>query len=242
MSSQSGRILLVAAALLISVHAAFPVDTPPPGTTEAPSRAIAVAEDEVADVFFAYIVGVLLGDAALDIDGAALSSMFPEFAEGGAQVPFEQIDRITRTRTPGAEVILRLHSPLDYPVPVDIIGYHPGTVLSSLELVFSEEAYAPSVPGFGTVRLEWLESGYLRIDFVGWLDFLLGNWIDDVDARVLAIAEYEDHWYAIMAGDTPDGGWITGVYDLQSSRIVVRPPRPLRELGRALEELSRSRR
>jgi hypothetical protein len=65
------------------------------------------------------------------------------------------------------------------------------------------------------------------------LDVLLGGWVDDVSARVLVVCRYQDHWYALLGGDTPDGGWITGVYDLRSSRIVVRPPRALRELGHA---------
>ncbi len=72
------------------------------------------------------------------------------------------------------------------------------------------------------------------IDFVGWLDVLLGSWLDDVSVQLLVVAEYRDRWYILLGGDTPGGGWITGVYDLQSSRIVVRPPQALRLLGAEL--------
>ncbi|MCK4516081.1 MAG: hypothetical protein KAU31_12530, partial [Spirochaetaceae bacterium] len=87
---------------------------------------------------------------------------------------------------------------------------------------------------FGAVWLEWLRYGELAIDFVGWLDVLLGSWVDDVSVQLLALVEYQNRWYILLSGDTPKGGWITGVYDLQSSRIVVRPPKALRLLGAEL--------
>jgi hypothetical protein len=83
----------------------------------------------------------------------------------------------------------------------------------------------------------WLRDGDLGIDFVAWLDFILGSWVDDVDAQYIAVTQYEGQWFILLAGETPDGGWITGVYDLQSSRIVVRPPSALRVLGSDLARI-----
>lgn len=200
-----------------------------------PSRDISMPMAEVQDVFFGYVVGVLVADATLDVDGDTLVSMFPEFADGGAQVPFDEMLRITRDPRPkGAELTIELKGRLNYPVPVDILGYHPGVVLSSPRLVFDEQDYRAADPGFGFVRLEWLRVGDLSIDFAAWLDALLGHLVDDVDARVLAVVEYDETWYVLLGGDTPDGGWITGVYNLASSRIIVRPPAALRQLGENL--------
>ena len=203
---------------------------------ENPPRSIAMPESEVKDVFFGYIVSILLEDAELDIDGNRLLEMFPEFANGEGQVPFHEITRVARIPGRAPEVIIELTNRLDYPVPVDILGYHPGRVFSSRRIVFDERRHVEADPDFGRIRLVWLRSGELGIDFDGWLDVLLGSLVDDVSARVLAVVEYRRTWYLLMGGDTPDGGWITGVYNLQTSRIVVRPPRALTEFG---DELSR---
>ncbi|MBU8912975.1 MAG: hypothetical protein KOO61_03060 [Spirochaetales bacterium] len=200
-----------------------------------PPRDIAVPESQVKDVFFGYVVGILLQDEPLDVNGENLLAMFPEFADGSGQVPFHEMTRMVRTPgSRGAEITLELKDQLNYPVPVDILGYHPGMVISSPRLVFDEREYVPSDRDFGAVWLEWLRDGELAIDFDGWLDVLLGSWVDDVNVQLLAVAEYQSRWYILLGGDTPGGGWITGVYDLQSSRIVVRPPPALRLLGAEL--------
>ena len=200
-----------------------------------PPRDIAVPESQVKDAFFGYVVGILLQDEALDGNGESLLAMFPEFADGSGQVPFHEMTRMVRAPgSRGTEITLELKNRLSYPVPVDILGYHPGMVISSPRLVFDEREYVSPDPDFGAVWLEWLRDGELAIDFDGWLDFLLGSWVDDVSVQLLAVAEYQSRWYILLGGDTPRGRWITGVYDLQSSRIVVRPPQALRLLGAEL--------
>jgi hypothetical protein len=212
--------------------AAFLVASTACAYSDLPPREIALPESQVKDVFFGYIVGILLHDEALDGDGESFLKMFPEFAEGGGQVPFHEMTRVVREPgATGARIVIELKDRLNYPVPVDILGYHPGMVRSSPRLVFDETPYVPLDTGFGTVRLVWLTDGDLGIDFVAWLDFLLGSWVDDVNAQFLAVAEYEERWFILLGGETPKGDWITGVYDLQSSRIVVRPPPALRLLG-----------
>jgi hypothetical protein len=200
--------------------------------SDLPPREIALPESQVKDVFFGYIVGILLQNEALDGDGESFLDLFPEFEDGGAQVPFHEMVRVVREPLAvGARIVVELRERLDYPVPVDILGYHPGMVRSSPRLVFDESTYIPQEPGFGTVRLVWLRDGDLGIDFVAWLDILLGSWVDDVNAQFLAVAEYEEQWFILLGGETPRGDLITGVYDLRSSRIVVRPPAALRVLG-----------
>ena len=230
------RRLMVVAFLAFSTASAY---------SYLPPREVGLPESEIKDVFFGYLVGVLLHDEALDGSGENFLDMFPEFAEGGAQVPFHEMTRVLREPgLTGARIVVEFEDRLNYPVPVDILGYRPGMVRSSARLVFDESSYVPSGPGFGTVRLVWLRHGDLGIDFVAWLDFLLGSWVDDVNAQFLAIAEYQQRWFILLGGETPKGDWITGVYDLKSSRIVVRPPAALRLLGSELaiagRRLSRS--
>jgi hypothetical protein len=224
----------VRAAIALAVLGIFAA---PPAAAQVPPRTIAVPEHEVEDVFFAYIVGVLLADAPLNVSGDELLAMFPEFQDGGGQVPFLDITQVRRVPDPegdGATITITFDQEIEYPVPVDILGYHPGTVYFSRVVTFRESVYPAPASEFAHVRLVQVTSGWVGIDFDRWLDALLGSWVDDVAARVLAVVRHEDHWFALLGGDTPDGGWITGVYDLQSSRIVVRPPHALRELGQEM--------
>jgi hypothetical protein len=212
------------------------------GADNAPPRSVALPESEIQDVFFSYIVGVLIEDSPLDVTGETLLSMFPEFSDGSGKVPFHQIRRVLREPHAGngpSIITLSFDRRIEYPVPVDILGYHPGTVFFSESVGFAESPLAVPDPEFSAVFEVRVRSGELGIDFDQWLDTLLGGWVDDVSARVLSVVRYQDHWYGLLGGETPRGGWITGVYDLRESRIVVRPPQSLRELGRQLGEAER---
>jgi len=228
------RHILIAACAAVTFAAPVSAEITPP-------RSVALPESQVKDVFFSYVVGVLLQGLDLDVSGATLLEMFPEFADGSGQLPFRKIDHVTKvpgSTSDSAQITLTFTEDVKYPVPVDILGYHPGTVIFSKTIEFTETA-RPASGDLSVVREIRVRSGTVGIDFDQWLDTLLGGWVDDVDARVLAVVRFQDRWYGLLGGDTPNGRWITGVYDLESSRIVVRPPIELRELGRSLAHQTR---
>lgn len=236
-SSRRPAVRLFAALALMLTAAVVTADS---FVITAPPRSVGLPDSEIEDVFFSYIVGVLLGELELDMDGSTLLDMFPEFSDGSGQVPFHQIKRVTRSRTESSNsslITLSFIEDVRYPVPVDILGYHPGTVIFSRQIRFVESNIPPDLEGIEIVREVRVDSGTVGIDFDQWLDTLLGGWVDDVDARVLAVVRYRGEWYGLLGGDTPDGGWITGVYDLRNSRIIVRPPAELRLLGQKLKPL-----
>jgi len=201
---------------------------------QVPPRSVALPESEVADVFLAYLVGVVTGDHELDTDGPTLVALFPEFDDGSTDYPFHDIVRVRRTSsTDRPHISVVFSGPLAFPVPVDVLGYHPGEITTSRTIVFDE---SPSEPD-GRVQSVYAMrrvSGALGVDFDRWLTRLFGRFLSDVDARVIALARLEDEWYAILGGDTPDGGTIVGVVSLRNSRILLRPPPPLRQIAEEL--------
>ncbi len=200
-----------------------------------PERSVSRDESEIKDVFLAYIVGIMLEDHELDVDGPTLLDVFPEFEGSSLDFPFHDIERVHRTSSrEGTMISVDFVRPLSFPVPVDILGYHPGRIYTTRRIVFDESAVSAHGE-LSHVRLLVRREGEIGIDFVRWLDLLLGSLLSDVDARVLAVAELNGRWYAILGGDTPDGGSIVGVLDLLRNRILLRPPRALRDF--ALEAL-----
>ena len=201
---------------------------------QAPPRSVAAPQDEVRDLFLGYIVGIILTDHRLDVDGLTLLELFPEFEESGTRFPFHDISRVTRSSASGGATIkVEFTEPLSFPVPVDILGYHPGRIYTSQSVSFQESGYEAE-DGLEQVRILRRTSGRVGVDFDRWIDVLLGPLLSSVDATVLAFGEIDGQWYALLGGDTPDGGWIAGIVDLGRSRFMLRPPRQMQDLATAL--------
>ena len=214
-------------------------------TAQIPPRSISTPKEEIDDDFLSYLHGVLYTDAELRIDGEALSREFPEFVPSHP-TPFNDIELFTRTRSgtagPG-QLSVQFSVPLRHEVAVDILGQHPVELQGSRVITF-EESLRPSgrvpyvdVPSTVTELLVMtLISGYMRVDFAPWLDFLTGRLLEDVDVVLIAIARYRDRWFAILGGYSPKGRPMTGVLDMQTSRFLISPPRLLTRLARDLVE------
>jgi hypothetical protein len=211
----------------------------------------------VDDEFLSYLHGILYSDAELWIDGETLAREFPEFVPD-RPTPFNDIELFTHSRSragkPG-QLSIQFSVPLRYEVPVDIFGYHPVELLGSKVITFEEwirpsssvtrEGLATSVeapavevpPGVTELLVMILVSGYMRVDFAPWLDFIAGRLLEDVDVVLIAIARYRDRWFAMLGGHSPSNRPMTGVLDMQTSRFLVSPPRLLTRLTRDLVEI-----
>ena len=214
-------------------------------TAQIPPRSISTPKEEVDDALFGYIHGILYADAELWIDGETLTREFPEFVPT-IPTPFNDIELFTRTRSgagkPG-QVSIQFSIPLRYEVPVDILGQRPVELQGSRVMTF-EETVRPSGPATSVdvppvvteLLVLTLISGYMRVEFASWLDFISGRLIEDVDVVLIAVARYRDRWFALLGGYSPEGRPMTGVLDMQTSRFLVSPPRLLTRLARDLVE------
>ena len=214
-------------------------------TAQIPPRSISTPKEEVDDAFLSYLHGILYNDAELRIDGETLSREFPEFVPS-RPTPFNDIELFTRTRSgvdgPG-QLSVQFSVPLRYQVPVDILGQNPVELQGSRIITF-EETLRPSgrmpyvdVPSAVTELLVLtLISGYMRVDFAPWLDFMTGRLLEDVDVVLIAVVRYRDRWFAILGGYSPKDRPMTGILDMKASRFLVSPPRLLTRLARDLVE------
>lgn len=230
------RRLPVAIALLLIAAATF---------AQVPPRSISFPKNEVSDEFFGYLMGLFYGDYQARVSGLQLLELLPEFAEGESDVPFYDIVAISRTRDDGRVLLgVEFSRALDFPAPVDILGYQPATILTT-QAILLEEVYLPSVEvQYGRnrsdtitrVRVFRMVEGSVRLEFARWVERLFGELIDDVDATIVFTLRYEGRWYAIVGGYEDDGGIISGVVDLTDTSVLIRPPRPLRSVAEQFME------
>lgn len=214
-------------------------------TAQIPPRSISTPKEEVDDAFLSYLHGILYNDAELHIDGETLSREFPEFVPS-RPTPFNDIELFTRTRSGAAgpgQLSVQFSVPLRYEVPVDILGQHPVELQGSRVITFEESLrpsghvlYVDVPPTVTELLVLTLISGYMRVDFAPWLDFISGRLIEDVDVVLIAVARYRDRWFALLGGYSPEGRPMTGILDMQTSRFLVGPPRLLARLARDLVE------
>jgi len=207
---------------------------------------VSTPESEVGDAFISYLHGIIVGDFELNATGEELQASFPEFIPS-EPTPF--LDIVNLYRGPSASVsqarlTVRFSVPLDYEVPVDILGHHPVVLLGSTVIGFEEVARSRedlpadiSVPERTDEVVVLRRSiGFLGVDFAGWLDWISGRLLEDVDVTMLALVRYDGVWNALMGGYSPEGRAMTGIVNLQKSAFRVRPPKALSRLARDLVE------
>lgn len=157
--------------------------------------------DSIGEPFFAFMLARVEEDSL----GVWTGEDIRRFAaQRGARsrFPLELVKQLSRLRPPPgdggrfagdpvrARWVLELTEDLDRPMPYDILGYHPGSLLVSRRLELRELALGnQTVPGrndagdgparFQDVHLFALVAGHLVLDADGLIDALLGSALDD---------------------------------------------------------------
>jgi hypothetical protein len=115
-------------------------------------------------------------------------------------------------------------------MPYSILGYHPGSLIVSQEILFSEwylgnpnlhvasegEVSVYPTQGLKTLRLD---SGWIILDVDGWLDKLLGGRVDDAWTEGFAVGRVDGELYGISLGVNPKGKQLYGDFDFRNDRI-----------------------
>jgi hypothetical protein len=196
---------------------------------------------DIDDEFFAFVIGLISADVTASFGLAPLLDAFPEYRTMPEDTPIMKLERISRfSVATGSErrasLAIAFDGPLEYPVPVDFLGYHPGVVKASQSVQLTEEAFA-----YRRVRLEnetsvllaplyilEFTSGSLFIDFDALVDRLFFGALDDLDARLILLFRYEGAWYAMLAGEGHRERILTWTFNLETTEFMLRPPRALR--------------
>ena len=204
------------------------------------------------DPVFAYLLG-LLDDGRYGLVQTEHLRAATEASSERSKIPYELIRDVVRMPDPGgprAWIRMRFHEPLDVPVPYSILGYHPGSILSTPEVVLMEWRIGDlSLAGTAdqkTVELSdvtvWgLVEGRIDLDIDGWVDFLLGGKLDDTRIVALAVYRYAGERYALAAGFNDEGNGHSGALDLQKDEIRFPAPDEFKLIGRQLRQLTLQR-
>jgi hypothetical protein len=201
----------------------------------------------IIDPVFAYLI------ALLDTGryGIILQEHFQQAVERQgrrSRIPVELIQQVRRARAPGGGfgwVRIAFTEPVHAAVPYSILGYHPGSLVSSPEVTLEEwhststivanpDPKGPSALELQDLTLWAVEEGQVVLDIDGWVDALLGGQIDDTRIVGLALFRFRGERLAMALGFNADGEGRSGVLDLHADQIRFPSPSELRAIGRNL--------
>jgi len=234
----------------------------PLSCSESPSFGLAETADEesfsgreINEPFFDFMLSLAAADSVGRWTGADLRSHADSL---GAESRFPLAEFLTLQRSKpttssysGATVAgvwhISLRAPQDRPMPYSILGYHPGSLRFSQEIVLSELAPMELLLEFiedGNhrrqnvldVRIFALEKGHIVLDADGLLDALLGSALDDSWTLGFVVGREEGRLIAVGVSLGRDGQKIYGEFDLAADKVLAHG----RPLVSALSLASRS--
>ncbi|MBI3931806.1 MAG: hypothetical protein HY317_00195 [Acidobacteria bacterium] len=232
----AGAFLLVALAGGASLPAA--PDLPP--ALEAAPR--------VKDPVFALLLGLLDSDSFGTLTRERLEGELVR-VRARTRLPYRRLIELRREAGEAgspARVRAVFDGALDEPVPYSILGYRPGSVLATPACVFHEwtlgDVRVPlsrRVAGRSEVTLVPLEDvhvlllaeGALRIDFAGWLDFLLGASLDDTEVSAVLVFRTGGRWIGLALGYNDEGAPRSGAFDFAADKILFPYPAEMRAVA-----------
>jgi hypothetical protein len=198
-----------------------------------PGEEAMLSEAEVRSRFFAYSLGLVVKDITARIPRSHLSSLFAEY-EAVTDIPFQQIRDIERRRVSGRERLLtaRFERDFAFPLPYTFFGIPLGEVtttrfVSLRETIVGRASYRTTLGE--TVVLESVHEfhvthGNLRIDFRGWIDLILGRFVEDLDVIAGLIFRHDGAWYALVGGKDTEGRFRAGGYDFTNNKGLIPVP------------------
>lgn len=198
---------------------------------QVPPRSAALPPQEVEDTVLAYLLALIVDDHDVAIERSDLDAIFPESLSNEI-TPFDFLQTLSREPAQVSEeravIAARFSQSIAYDVPVDIFGYHPVHLYGSSRLVLCEKITThEGVPVFALK----LTGGSLRIDFDGWLDFIGGRLLDDTTVTHVAATKVDGAWTGLLIGESPNGRRVTWMYDFTRSKLKLRPPSHIAEIG-----------
>ncbi len=218
------------------------------GDRDAPGRVrradgvtAAAALPEVRDPLFELLIAIAEGDSLGVWEAPALAV---RVAGSGrpTRLPLDRIRRVERQAVidsastalggprPTRRWRLSLDGDLAFPMPYSILGYHPGTLRLSREIVLSEwrlgdanlrlarDDSARVFPYAGVVCWR-LDEGWLVLDADGWVDRLLGSALDDSWTEGLALGRLDGRLVGLALGVNRESRRLMGEFDFRADKV-----------------------
>ena len=230
----SSRTLIACLCIAAAGAPAFPQVS-----VERPGREISLPPREVKDSFFAYVIGIIREGIDVELDAEAMRGVLTEF-RSTLELPFDLIARVSQSRTtqPDERILeIAFRGPVTIPIPFSLLGYHPGSIRATQNVVFRETRFTyPDArqPGADApvFRLS-PASGTLIVDVDQWLDDLFGGYVDDLPVQNLVFFTWKGEWMCLLQGRGYKGQPLRAFFSFRRNRIVFPVPAELDSLGRA---------
>jgi hypothetical protein len=210
------------------------------GRPARPGREVAVPPKEVKDSFFAYVIGIISTGIEVDIDSEGMREVLTEFRTS-LDLPFDLIERVRQARGiggGGGALGLDFVADAAIPIPFSFLGYHPGSIRVTKELLFDRivTGYPDARAGGGEIAVYRLAiaRGRLVVDMDRWLDDLLGDYVDDLPVENLVFFRWKGDWTGLLQGAGYKGQPLRAFFNFRRNRIIFPVPAELDGLGRGL--------
>lgn len=200
-----------------------------------------IDKDRIAEPVFAFLVNLAEGDS-LGVWSGQDVSRYAAAAGESSRFPLQDLVSIRRTRPspeeiarrPGVKVMahwdLDLTADLDRPMPYDILGYHPGSLLVSrhlelVELFLGSKKLSASdgklsyIVSIQDIRVFALTAGHMVLDADGLIDALLGSALDDSWTVGLVLAKENGHNLGLGVSLGRGGRKIYGEFDFAQDKV-----------------------
>ncbi len=227
------RVLVLASTLVLAlaeggtVAAQSAPGEPSSGEPGRPGREVSLPASEVKDTFFAYFLGIIANEAAVDMNNEQMRDVLVEF-KTTLDVPFDLISRVTQLPDPesGLQVIgLELTQAATIPVPFALLFYHPGSIRLSRYVSFDVHRlpWTDPVKGGppGTAFDLVLSHGTIFVDIDDWLEALFRDHLEDTWLQRVVFFKWNGDWIAMLFGIGRYSGHARRAYfDLTTNRIL----------------------
>jgi hypothetical protein len=202
-----------------------------------PGREIALPPEQVKDSFFAYVLGVIMSGVEIDYSNQDLRDILTEF-KSSLNLPFDLVDAVRQRADPaggGRSLAIDFSGDVKIPIPFAFLGYHPGAILASSEVLFLEsepksknpsDAASPS----SAFVLNMIE-GSIIVDVDDWIEILIPTVVDDLSVSMFAFFRYQGDWICLLAGTGKRIGAIMEFFNLTHNTIIFPIPIKLKSLG-----------
>jgi hypothetical protein len=210
------------------------------GSTEPVAPESVLPAPGVSDPVFAYLVGLIDADIHGTVDERVLAGAVRR-AGTSSHLPYRELETLSRMPIEGFQkstVTATFDSPLRLPIPYSILGYHPGSVRGTREVILREYDLGSFSFHVGNrpdrelirltdVRLFGLLEGEMRIDIHGWIDRLFGGRLDDTRITGLVLFGYHGERWGMAVGYNREWKGRSGVLSLLENKIRFPNPKEM---------------
>lgn len=209
-----------------------------PASREPDPGPLPVDGPEVTEPVFAFLVNLAAGDSLGSWTGEDIRA-FAADRGTPSRFPVELVERITRRRPeveakkawPQAAVRavweVTLTEPLDRSMPYSILGYHPGSLRVSRQLLLTEVLGGTLALPVGQkallvtdVIMLRLDQGHVILDVDGLVDRLLGSALDDAGTVGFVLAREEGQLLGLAVSLGRNGRRIYGEFDFRRDKVL----------------------